>query len=117
MSTESPPMDEAAGIGEMPQERIGTLTAHDPSQEPAPEGWLRRFRHWFLFWPIVVYVAARVVTLAVLAATAPINHHTLYQRLVRWDSHWFLRAAEQGWPRHLPMIHGHVAGNTTAFFP
>ena len=110
-------MDEAAGIGEMPQESIGTLTAHDPSQEPAPEGWLRRFRHWFLFWPIVVYVAARVVTLAVLAATAPINHHTLYQRLVRWDSHWFLRAAEQGWPRHLPMIHGHVAGNTTAFFP
>jgi len=69
-------MDEAAGIGEMPQESIGTLTAHDPSQEPAPEGWLRRFRHWFLFWPIVVYVAARVVTLAVLAATAPINHHT-----------------------------------------
>ena len=39
------------------------------------------------------------------------------RRLARWDGTWFLRAAEQGWPRHLPMSHGHVAANTVAFFP
>jgi hypothetical protein len=93
------------------------LTAPEASPPPAPEGWLRRFRHWFLFWPVIAYLGARVVTLAALAATAPINHHSLAARLGRWDSKWFLRAAQQGWPRHLPMVHGHVAGNTTAFFP
>jgi hypothetical protein len=96
---------------------VGTLTARDQSPRPAPESWLRRFRDWFLFWPVVAYLAARVVTLVALAATAPVNHHSLSGRLGRWDSMWFLRAAEQGWPRHLPMFHGHVAGNTTAFFP
>jgi hypothetical protein len=96
---------------------VRTLTAPDQTARPAPAGWLRRFRHWFLFWPVVAYLAARLVTLAALAATAPVNHHSLSGRLIRWDSKWFLRAAEHGWPRHLPMIHGHVAGNTTAFFP
>jgi hypothetical protein len=119
MSTESPPVDGAAHIGGSDPEpgALRTLTAPAPSPPPAPEGWLRRFRHWFLFWPVVAYLSARVVTLVALAATAPINHHSLAGRLARWDSKWFLRAAEQGWPRHLPMIHGHVAGNTTAFFP
>lgn len=112
-------MDGAAEIGggDPDESALRTLTGPGPSPRPAPEGLLHRFRHWFLFWPVVAYVAARVVTLAALAATAPVNHHTLSGRLARWDSAWFLRAAEQGWPRHLPMIHGHVAGNTTAFFP
>jgi hypothetical protein len=119
MSTESPPTNGATeiGVSDPDKSALRTLTAPSPSPQPAPEGWLQRFRHWFLFWPVVAYVAARVVTLAALAATAPINHNTLSGRLARWDSKWFLRAAEEGWPRHLPMIHGHVAGNTTAFFP
>lgn len=110
MSTESPPRADAT-------DAVLDLTTPDAPPTPAPVGWLRRFRHWFLFWPVVAYVAARVVTLVALAATAPVNHHSLAGRLDRWDSNWFVRAAEQGWPRHLPMIHGHVAGNTTAFFP
>jgi hypothetical protein len=112
-------MDGAPDTGSRRQEEgtVLALTATGPSTPPAPEGPIARFRHWFLFWPVVAYVAARVVTLVALAATAPINHNSLSGRLVRWDSKWFVRAAEQGWPRHLPMIHGHVAGNTTAFFP
>lgn len=119
MSTESPPMDEAAEVGRSQQTTTSVLAepVPGPSARPEPEGWLHRFRQWFLFWPLVAYVSARVVTLAALAATAPINHHSLSGRLIRWDSKWFLRAAEHGWPRHLPMTHGHVAGNTTAFFP
>ena len=112
-------MDGAPDTGDRGQEEgtVLALTAPQPSTPPVPEGPIARFRHWFLFWPVVAYVAARVVTLVALAATAPINHNSLSGRLVRWDSNWFVRAAEQGWPRHLPMIHGHVAGNTTAFFP
>jgi hypothetical protein len=119
MSTESPPLGVPADTGATQREGNAVLgiTAPDCAPAPARDGWAHRFRHWFLFWPVVAYVAARIVTLAALAATAPIKHHTLYGRLVRWDSQWFLRAAENGWPRHLPMIHGHVAGNTTAFFP
>lgn len=119
MSTESPPRDDAPDVGRSQHEATTVLapTATVPGPRSQPEGWYHRFRHWFLFWPVVAYVSARVVTLAALAATAPINHHSLSGRLVRWDSKWFLRAAEQGWPRHLPMTHGHVAGNTTAFFP
>jgi hypothetical protein len=112
-------MDDAADIGGAEQEGVAVLTptVSDPSPPPAPEGWFRRFRRWFLFWPVVAYVTARIGTLIALAVTAPINHKTLSGRLGRWDSAWFIRAAEQGWPRHLPMIHHHVVANTSAFFP
>ena len=80
-------MDGAAEIGggDPDESALRTLTGPGPSPRPAPEGLLHRFRHWFLFWPVVAYVAARVVTLAALAATAPVNHHTLSGRLARWD--------------------------------
>ena len=112
-------MSGAAGIGGGEQEGVAVLavTAPDPSPPPALEGPVRRIRHWFLFWPVLAYLAARVITLAALAAAAPHRHSSLSQELDRWDGAWFLRAAAQGWPRHLPMFHGHVAGNTTAFFP
>jgi Gpi18-like mannosyltransferase len=35
----------------------------------------------------------------------------------RWDSRWFIRAAEFGWPTQLPHHNGHVAANTIAFLP
>jgi len=119
MSTESPPLDDAADTGGSASEGAAVLAPAAPvqSRPPAPEGRYARFRHWFLFWPVVAYLAARFVTLAVLAVAAPLRRTNLSGELGRWDGAWFLRAAEQGWPRHLPMIHGHVDGNTTAFFP
>jgi hypothetical protein len=97
---------------------VGTLRARDPSPPPAPpEGRTRRIRRWFLFWPVVAYLAARVVTMATLLIADLADHRSLAGQLARWDGTWFLRAAEQGWPRHLPMAHGHVTANTTAFFP
>ena len=96
---------------------VGTRPARDPSRPAAPEGWARRVRRWFLFWPVVAYLAARVLTVAALAVGDVADHESLAGRLARWDGTWFLRAAEQGWPRHLPMAHGHVAANTIAFFP
>ena len=74
-------------------------------------------RRSFLFWPVVAYLAARVVTVVALLVADLANHRSLAGQLARWDGTWFLRAVEQGWPRHLPMAHGHVSANTTAFFP
>jgi hypothetical protein len=94
-------------------------TSLSPAASPAaaPEGWARRVRGWFLFWPVVAYLTARVATLAALLLADLGNHRSLTDQLARWDGTWFLRAAEQGWPRQLPMAHGHVTANPIAFFP
>jgi hypothetical protein len=94
---------------------VGTLSSPEPAA--ARVGLARRARQSFLFWPVAAYVLARVVTLAALLVIDLVSHHSLSGRLARWDGTWFLQAAEQGWPRHLPMTNGHVAANTTAFFP
>jgi hypothetical protein len=52
-----------------------------------------------------------------MAIAAAARHVSLGDVIDRWDSRWFLRAAVNGYPRHLPMVDGHVAGNTLAFFP
>ncbi len=48
---------------------------------------------------------------------ARLGHLSFAAGVDRWDSHWFLRAAANGWPRHLVTVHGHVTGTTIAFFP
>ncbi len=74
-----------------------------------------RSRFWF--WPVVAYLAARAVTLVGVVVADLFTHRGIHHVLDIWDGAWFIRAAEQGWPSHLPMVHGHVAGNTIAFFP
>ncbi len=96
---------------------VGTLTTWDPSPSAASESRVRRFRRWFLFWPVVAYLVARVVTVAALLVADVADHRGLAGQLAKWDGTWFLRAAAQGWPRHVPMAHGHVAASTIAFFP
>ena len=67
--------------------------------------------------PIVIYLLYRLLTVGAMAITAAITHESMRQELDRWDGRWFLRAAAHGWPSRLPMVQGHVAGNTVAFFP
>jgi hypothetical protein len=74
-------------------------------------------RGWFLFWPVVVYVAVRGLTLAALGLADLVTHDSFVGQVYRWDGIWFVHAAQSGYPRHLPMTDGHVAGNTIAFFP
>jgi hypothetical protein len=78
----------------------------------APSRWPR----WVLR-PVVIYLASRVVTYAALGVATAFSHKSLPGEIDLWDSRWFIRAASHGWPSHLPMYHGHVAANTTAFFP
>jgi hypothetical protein len=121
MPPEAPAADGATdamgGVGLPAPGAVGTLTAQDPSPPPAPEDRAGRVRRWFLFWPVVAYLAARIGTMAALLIADLADHRSFAGQLARWDGTWFLRAAEQGWPRHLPMAHGHVTANTTAFFP
>ena len=93
----------------------------DPQVSAAPPGAedARRpgVRGWFLFWPVVVYVAVRGLTLAALGIADLVTHDSFVGQVYRWDGIWFVHAAQTGYPRHLPMADGHVAGNTIAFFP
>ncbi len=79
---------------------------------PPPQPWSR----WVLR-PVVIYLISRAVTWATLAASQVITHKSILGEVDRWDSRWFLRAAVEGWPRHLAYESGHVAGSTIAFFP
>jgi hypothetical protein len=93
---------------------LGTTTV-TPSGPVA--GGIHRMLRWFLFWPVVVYLLARMLTLVALVTANRFTHKGLAGELDIWDGTWFIRAGEHGWPSHLPMVHGHVAGSTIAFFP
>src|SRR6202035_2457497 len=70
-------------------------------------GWVLR--------PIVIYLASRVVTVVALAVATTSSHTSILGAINTWDSRWFIRAAQFGWPTHPPQSHGHVVGNTIAF--
>jgi hypothetical protein len=84
--------------------------------EPTPASSARNWPRW-LGRPIAIFVASRVITVASLAVATTISHRSILWEINLWDSKWFIRAAEYGWPSHLPHTNGHVAGNTIAFFP
>ena len=88
----------------------------EPEGGAEPTRRLRRWPRWILR-PTVIYLVSRAITWTTLAITTLFTHQSILQEVDRWDSRWFLRAAAQGWPRHLPYDHGHVAGSTIAFFP
>jgi hypothetical protein len=67
--------------------------------------------------PMVIYLASRVVTVVALAVATTSSHTSILGEINTWDSRWFIRAAQFGWPTHPPQSHGHVVGNTIAFFP
>ena len=94
-------------------DRAGTRGPGPPSRPPAGSA---RWPRWILR-PTVIYLVSRALTWTTLAITTLFTHQSILQEVDRWDSRWFLRAAAQGWPRHLPFHDGHVAGSTIAFFP
>jgi hypothetical protein len=125
-----PPELRAAGaVNEMTAVDLVT-TPHAPEPTPPDSGpsprpkarrlsLLRGPRQWprWVLRPIAIYLASRVVTYAALGIATAISHKSLWGEIDMWDSRWFIRAASHGWPSHLPLFHGHIAANTTAFFP
>jgi hypothetical protein len=76
-----------------------------------------RWRRPALVRPVIIYAISRILTMAAMAMAAPIAHLSFAGAVDRWDTRWFVRAATNGWPRHLVTVHGHVTGTTVAFFP
>jgi hypothetical protein len=92
------------------------VLAVPPGQAAGPPAGRGRRPTWVLR-PLVIFLVSRLITLATLVVTAAISGESLHQEIDRWDSKWWLRAAQFGWPTHLPVHDGHVAGSTVAFFP
>jgi len=67
--------------------------------------------------PAVIYVLSRVVTVGTIAVCSPLSGVSMSGEIDRWDSRWFLRAAVDGWPRHIPPGAGPAVRSTIAFFP
>jgi hypothetical protein len=75
-------------------------------------------RLWQVTWrPGAIYLASRALVLLTIGIVAAAGGGSVGDRIDRWDSRWYLRVLTLGYPSHLPMVHGHVAGNTLAFFP
>jgi hypothetical protein len=84
---------------------------------PVPaRGFAAPWSHW-IWRPVVIYLGSRVVTVATLVVVAAISHQSVASKIDRWDSRWFLRAAAQGWPTHVPPGQGPSVRSTIAFFP
>ena len=66
---------------------------------------------------MLAYLAARVVTLGVVALANVWTHHSWVSDLSTWDGTWFLKAVYHGWPSQLTIVNGHVAASPAAFFP
>jgi hypothetical protein len=66
--------------------------------------------------PLAYLVVARVVMAAALGLLKPLTHAPALEPGF-WDGGWYIRAAQSGWPRFVPVTGGHVAASTLAFFP
>lgn len=64
-----------------------------------------------------LYVAVRLITLAMVLVNDAFTNQGLVAHLSTWDGAWFLQAVRHGWPSHLPHAQGHVLANPIAFFP
>jgi len=64
-----------------------------------------------------VYLASRVLVLALLAIVAKVRHHALGHYLTRWDSHWYIQIARHGYAAAIPRGHGTAAQVNLGFFP
>lgn len=64
-----------------------------------------------------VYLAVRLLTVAVVALANLSTHHGWVSDLSTWDGAWYLRAVYHGWPSHLTYVDGRVTGSPIAFFP
>src|SRR5450631_1478031 len=64
-----------------------------------------------------IYLASRVVVMALLALVARARHHALGHYLTRWDSHWYIQIARHGYASAIPHGHGNVAQVNLGFFP
>jgi hypothetical protein len=60
-----------------------------------------------LRYPLAVYLASRVLYLAIAVIDVPLRHWTLAKALRQWDGKWYVLAAHNGYPHSLPTAYNH----------
>ncbi len=89
-----------------------TSDATHPDRRPTSTTW-----HYWLGVPLLIYTATRVIQVGVIAWLNPAGS-TVYQRLLSWDSGWFVRVAQEGYPHAFTYDSaGHLTASQLAFFP
>jgi hypothetical protein len=93
---------------------------------------LRRWPWWSI--PTIVFLATRIPSGLMLAwvgrdqlppgppvpgemVPSRVAPPTYWHLVANWDGQWYQRAAEHGFPSHLPLLHGVVQQNTWGFYP
>ena len=86
-----------------------------PWIEWMPRRWSVRLR---LVAPAIgIYVASRLVVLALLGSVARVTGRTTLSYLTGWDAHWYLHIAKFGYVTHIPPGSGNRAQSDLGFFP
>ncbi|HEV3280963.1 MAG TPA: hypothetical protein VG032_05075 [Acidimicrobiales bacterium] len=114
--TEAIDLSPAGPLDDLGPELTLTEPRPSPPESDLPAGPGRAWPRWIIR-PVLIYLASRALAWATLAVTTIFTHVGVGGEIDRWDSRWFIRAAEFGWPSQLPHHNGHVAANTIAFLP
>lgn len=70
-----------------------------------------------LAWPVGIFLASRLVTMAVAHVARLLQPQPLTAVLSRWDGQYYLAIARDGYPASLPPGTGDAAQSVHAFFP
>jgi len=97
----------------VPLEREQVPAAPPAETSPRPEAGGRSGVHAVLS----VYVRTRLFTLLVAVVAGWRVGAGPLSVLNRWDAGWFVRAAREGYPHHIPIVNGQPVETTIPFFP
>jgi hypothetical protein len=106
-----PPAD--APDGNAALQLAGLKTANSGSH-------LSRLRSWATIAtrPVGIYLASRgVVLISFWTASRLVPKLSIGTAVTAWDGGWYLTTAEHGYPHGVPVVGGHAAQSTIAFFP
>jgi Mannosyltransferase (PIG-V) len=65
--------------------------------------------------PVALYIASRLLFLAIAVVDAAVHHHGLGDELHHWDGHWYLAVAASGYPHTVQTAYEHYS--TLGFLP
>lgn len=107
-----PGVRSGASSGATSSAKPATSDATGPASPITSTTW-----HYWLGVPLMIYAATRVIQVGAVAWLNPAGS-TVYQRLLSWDSGWFIRVAQEGYPHAYTYdSSGHLTANQLAFFP
>lgn len=89
--------------------------ARAPSDAPGRgqlAGFIERYR-----FAILAYLGTRVLLVIVAIIDGWIHTRSFTHEIGNWDGFWYHVLAENGYPHHVPTVHGPAAQTTLGFFP